>query len=141
MAFAGISYLAILVAAVASWLAGAAWYGALGQAWLGALGKTKEELMGPSGRPSPVPFVVSFLAELVMAWMLAGIMGHLGPGQVTLANGIISGFFLWLGFVATTILVNHRFSGASLRLTAIDGGHWLVVLLVQGAVIGLFGAG
>jgi hypothetical protein len=139
MAFAGINYLAVLVAAVASWLAGAAWYGALGQAWLGALGKTKEELMGPSGRPSPLPFVVSFLAELVMAWALAGIIGHVG--QVTLANGIISGFFAWLGFVATTILVNHRFAGASLKLTAIDGGHWLIVLLVQGAVIGLFGAG
>jgi hypothetical protein len=139
MAFAGINYWAIVIAAVASWLVGAVWYMALGRAWMAALGKTREELMGPSGKPSPVPFVMSFVAELLMAWVLAGIIGHLGQGQVTLSNGIISGFFAWLGFVATTIAVNHAYSGARPTLTLIDGGHWLAVLVVQGAVIGFLG--
>jgi hypothetical protein len=39
----------------------------------------------------------------------------------------------------TTIGVNHAFSGASPKLTLIDGGHWLAVLVVMGAVIGAFG--
>ncbi|HEX2509023.1 MAG TPA: DUF1761 domain-containing protein [Microvirga sp.] len=132
-------YLAVAVAAAASWLAGAVWYTALARPWMSAIGKTREELMGPGGKPSALPFVVSFLAELVMAWALAGVIGHLGGGQVTLANGLISGFFIWLGFVATTLAVNHRFGGARPMLTVIDGGHWLAVLLVQGAVIGLMG--
>jgi hypothetical protein len=139
MAFAGINYWAIVIAAVASWLVGAVWYMVLGRTWMAALGKTREELMGPSGKPSPVPFVVAFVAELVMAWVLAGIIGHLGQGQVTLSNGIISGFFTWLGFVATTIAVNYGYSGARPSLTLIDGGHWLAVLVVQGAVIGFLG--
>jgi hypothetical protein len=35
--------------------------------------------------------------------------------------------------------VNHAFGGAKPMLTLIDGGYWLAVLLIQGAVIGAFG--
>ncbi len=140
MAFAGINYLAVVLAAVSAWLIGAVWYNAFGRPWLYALGKTRSELMGPSGKPSPVPFLTAFLAELVMACVLAGILGHLGPGQLTLASGVIAGFVLWLGFVITSMAVNHGFSRQRLLLTAIDGGHWLAVLLIQGAIIGLLGA-
>jgi hypothetical protein len=48
----------------------------------------------------------------VMAWVLAGMIGHLGPGQVTLRNGIISGLFAWLGFVATTLAVTRPMAAA-----------------------------
>ena len=44
-----------------------------------------------------------------------------------------------LGFVATTQTVNYTFAKRSLKLLLIDGGHWLVVLLVQGAIIGFMG--
>jgi hypothetical protein len=73
-----------------------------------------------------------------MAWTLAGVIGHAGP--VTVVNGLISGSLVWLGFVATTMVVNHGFGGQKPALTVIDGGHWLAVLLVQGATIGAFGA-
>lgn len=43
MTFAGINYLAILIAAVAGWLSGAVWYSALGKRWVAAQGKTLEE--------------------------------------------------------------------------------------------------
>jgi hypothetical protein len=46
---------------------------------------------------------------------------------------------MWLGFVATTLAVNNAFRGATGSLTLIDGGHWLGVLLLQGAVIGWLG--
>lgn len=58
---------------------------------------------------------------------------------MTLANGLISGAFLWAGFVLTTVAVNYAFQGVKRMLTIIDAGHWLGVLLVQGAVIGAFG--
>lgn len=140
MAFAGINYFAVLVAAAASWLIGALWYSAFARPWMLALGKTRSELMGPTGKPSPVPFVTAFLAQLVMAWVLAGTVGHLGPGQVNLANGVASGVLAWLGFVITSMAVNHGFSGQRVMLTVIDSGHWLAVLVIQGAIIGLFGA-
>jgi hypothetical protein len=72
-----------------------------------------------------------------MAWMLAGVVGHLGA--VTLVNGVISAFFLWLGFVITTLAVNNMFGLRRHALILIDGGHWLGALLLMGAIIGAWG--
>lgn len=138
MAFAGINYLAVVLAAAASFLFGGVWYGALSKPWLGALGKTEAELKA-STASIPQLFLLTILAELVMAWVLAGLLGHLGSGQVTLSNGLIAGAFCWLGFVAPTLLINNGYQGAKTMLTAIDAGHWLGVLLIQGAIIGWMG--
>jgi hypothetical protein len=138
MAFAGVNYLAIALAAAAAFVFGGVWYGILSKPWMAAVGKTEQDIKA-SGTPMAVLFVVTFIAQLVMAWALAGIIGHLGVGQVTLRNGLISGALAWLGFVATTLVVNHGFQGAKPALTVIDGGHWLGVLLIQGAIIGWMG--
>jgi hypothetical protein len=140
MTFAGTNYLAILIAAIAAWLAGAAWYMSLGKIWTAALGMTPEQMHEQRSKPGAyLPFIYVFVAELVMAWVLAGLMGHLGPGQVTLSNGIISAAFCWVGFVMTTMVPNYTFARRDPRLLLIDGGHWLLVLLLMGAIIGAIG--
>lgn len=132
MDFTGVNYLAILVAAVAAWLFGAAWYGALGKWWM------KAARIDPSTmKMSVTPFVISFVCELVMAWVLAGVIFHLG--EVTLWSGVVAAAFIWLGFMATTMAVNHRYQAYGWDLTIIDAGHWLGVALIMGAVIGWFG--
>ena len=85
-----------------------------------------------------VPLLITAVALLVMAWVLAGVIGHMSGG-VTVRTGLISGLFCWLGFVATTTAVNHAYQGAKNSLTLIDAGHWLGVLLIEGAVIGYLG--
>ena len=140
MAFAGINYGAVLAAAAAAWILGAAWYSALTKPWVAAQGKTMDEFKRQAqaqGAAALLPYGLAFVAELVMAWVLAGVMGHLG--QVTLRNGVISALFVWLGFVVTTIGVNNLFGMRKPMLTAIDAGHWLAVLVLMGAIIGLIG--
>jgi hypothetical protein len=144
MSFAGINHLAIVIAAVVAWLAGAAWYGALAKPWVAAQGATMEEFAARHAaakgtRAAYAPYILSFIAELIMAWVLAGVIGHLGLGQVTIRNGVISGLFAWIGFVVTTMAVNNAFGARKPMLTVIDAGHWLVVLLIMGAVIGAMG--
>ncbi len=140
MHFAGLSLFAIVLAAVVSFMFGWLWYGILfPKQWMAAAGKTEADLKTQGG-PTPTPFVISFVALLIMAWVLAGVIGHLGAGAITLRSGVIAGALMWLGFVATTLAVNHTFQGAKPILTLLDGGHWLGVLLVQGAVIGWLGA-
>ena len=133
MTWGGVNYLAVLVAGLAGYGFGAIFYTSLSSAWLDAIGKKKEELS-----PSKVPFVVAAVANLVMAWMLAGLMSHLGAP--TIRSGVISAGFCWLGFVVTTMAVNNAFGGRRPKLTVIDGIHWLGVLVIQGAIIGAFGA-
>lgn len=124
---------AILVACLAAFVFGAAWYGVLAGPWMAAAGLTKEQT-----KPSAGLFAITFACQVVMAVVLSGVLFH--AGGPTPANGLVAGAIVWLGFVATTLIVNHRFQGAPWALTAIDGGHWLGVLLIQGAVIGWFGS-
>jgi hypothetical protein len=146
MAFAGMNHLAIFVAAIAAWLFGAVYYTALSKPWLAAAGLTPEDVNrrraeGGSKLKMIAPFILSFIAEIIMAWVMAGVLGHLGPGQVTFRNGIISALFLWFGFILTTVATNNAYPGRKPMLTVIDAGHWLGVMLIIGAVVGAFNAG
>ncbi len=134
MVFAGINYLALLLATLAAFVIGAAYYSILGGVWMKAA-----RIKPDDTKMSAMLLVNSIICELIMAIFLAGIIGHLGDGQVTLINGIVSAFFVWLGFVATTLAVNHRYQGFGWNLTFIDGAHWLLVLLAMGAIIGWCG--
>jgi len=72
-----------------------------------------------------------------MVFILSGVIIH--AGDMTLGNGMLTGILIWFSFVWTSMIVNHRFQFKPWSLTAIDSGHYLVVLLAQGAIIGWFG--
>ena len=139
MIFYGVNFLAVLTAAIAAWFFGAAYYTPLGKIWVAAQGKTLEEIKcgGKSGFAKAAPFILSFVAELIMAGMLAGLIIRTGP--VTVSHGLKLAFAIWLGFMVTTIAVNYAFADRKPALTLIDAGHWLGVMLIMGAVIGAFG--
>jgi hypothetical protein len=136
MNFGGVDTWAIVLAGVAGYIVRAVWYTALSKPWLAAQGFTPESM---KERRSPLPFILAFFANLVIATALAGVVGHLGVGQVTLKNAVISAVALWLGFVATTLATNYSFGQRSLKLYPIDAGHGLAVFIVQGIVIGAMG--
>jgi hypothetical protein len=139
MSLGSLNYLPIFVAAVASFVFGGIWYSVFSKPWMDAVGMSPERVR--TDRSSLGLYVLAFIAQLVMAWMLAGILVHLAQGGLatTLRTGLISAGFLWLGFVIPTMVVNYAFHGARQSLTLIDGGHWLGVLLIQGAFIGWWG--
>jgi hypothetical protein len=136
--FSAVNYLAIVIAAAAAWLVGAAWYMTLAKPWMAAQGfASKEAMLAAHGKPSPVPFALSFAAELVMAFGLTGVLGHIG--RFTLMSVVMTGVLLWFSFVLTTMVVNNAFAARKFMLTVIDSGHWLAVLVVIGAIVGLMG--
>jgi hypothetical protein len=140
MTFAGINYLAVVIAALAGFGFGAVYYMTLARPWMDAMGWNADEQAARRRgelNPSKTPFLIAIVANLVMAWVLAGLIAHMGP--VTIRSGIISAAFCWIGFVVTTLAVNHAFGNRKPMLTVIDGAHWLGVLLIMGAVIGAFG--
>jgi hypothetical protein len=128
-----VNYLAVVIAALAAFGLGMVWHSVLFKAWRRALANTAEV----EGRNFVVPFLITFLALLLMAWMLAGLMGHLA--QLNVRGGVMTAFFVWAGFVITVMAVSHAFTGAKPMLTVIDGAYWLLALLIMGAVIGAFG--
>jgi hypothetical protein len=139
MALGGLNYFAVMAAAIVSFVFGGIWYSAFSKQWMEAVGMQPDRV--PKDRGGLGLYLLAFVAQLVMAWMLAGVLLHLGQGglPVGLKNGLISAAFIWVGFVITTMVVNYAFHGARHALTLIDGGHWLGVLLLQGAVLGWWG--
>ena len=136
---ASLNYLAVFTAAIASFVFGGVWYNALSKPWMDAVGMSPERMQ--RDRNSLGLYVLAFAAQLVMAVMFAGILVHLAQGGLatSLRVGLISAAFLWVGFVMPTMIVNYAFHGAQRMLTVIDGGHWLGVLLMQGAIMGWWG--
>ena len=140
MVHSGFSLWMLPVAAVVSFMFGGIWYTLLSKPWMAAAGLDEARLHGDGNR-SPVPFVITLIAQLFMAWMLSGLLLHMAKAGLpaNLKNGLITALFIWAGFIATTLTVNHRFQKQSWALTFIDAGHWLGVLLIQGAILGQWG--
>jgi|SRR6185312_13233494 len=141
MGFANVNILSIVVAAAAAWIFGGIYYTALSRQWIAAQGKTleqcKAEQAGKSGLAKTAPFIIVFVSEVIMAWVLYGILFHLN--MFTLRGGVISAAFCWLGFVVTTVASNNAFGARRPMLTVIDSIAWLVAMLLMGAIIGAWG--
>ena len=127
-------YLGIPVAALAAWIFGAVWYGVLGKQWQAALGLDPGDCK--DRKMSLKPLVVSFLAELVMAGVLFDVLNH--ASVVGWKWGLASGVEIGVGLLAMVTVVNNIFPGRKAKLSIIDGGHWVGVASIMGAVLGVF---
>lgn len=127
------NHLAVIIAAIVFFVLGAAWYTVLSGAWLAGIGKTMEQMAKESGG-SPMPYVVGFLAVLVMCYTLNSLLNRLG--DTTAAGGAKVGAFVALGFVAANIALNYGFELRGVSLWAINTGYVLVGLSIAGAIIG-----
>jgi TRAP-type C4-dicarboxylate transport system permease small subunit len=134
-----LNWLAIILATLVSMGLGAAWYTVLAKQWITASGFSKEQIKSIEANDKPAIYAIAAICHLIMALVLSGIVFHAGGSTITTGDGLLTGFLVWLGFVATSMTVNHRFQFKPWSLTAIDSGHYLLILLAQGAIVGWFG--
>ena len=125
-----ISWLAVLLGALAFFAVGALWYTALfGKAWQRATGLSDEQLK--SGASMPLIFGLAFAAELLVALTLAHQFSFGDPsarGMMMIAIGYA------LGLMIPALAINYLFLRKSLRLFLIDAGHLLVGMAAMGGV-------
>lgn len=130
----GINYLAVLVCGILAMGLGALWYSPmlLGKMWLVAIDKSEEELKQEF---NPVKaYSISFIAHLVIAYVLATIMSYVGAS--TPQEGIRLAFLAWIGFSATTMTINMLFEGKTFKQFVVDGGYHLIVFIIYGIILG-----
>ena len=137
--FEQINWIAVAVATVVSMGIGAAWYSALAKPWIKACGFSEDQIKSVEANDTPIIYVIAAISHLVMAVILSGVIFHVGGSEITAGDGLLTALLIWLGFVLTTMTVNHRFQSKPWSLTVIDSGHYLAVLAAQGLILGWFG--
>lgn len=126
----GVNFLAIAVAAVAAFVASAAWYTAFANP-MANLSDSAEAASGTS--VWTILFVVS--QSLIVAFMIAYFASHLGVASLPGAIGL--GALLWI-FPAAILLGSVVHEGVPLALASIHAGDWLVKLVLIAAIVGIW---
>ena len=124
--------LAVLVATVAAFVSGGAYYAALGEQLATvspAAAAAAEE------QPPPWTYAVELLRCLVLALVVAGLASQ---GEIDEAGGgLVLGLALWVGFplvLWTGAVVHER---TPVKLAVIHAGDWLVKLLLISMIVSL----
>src|SRR5476651_548083 len=128
--FYGISFWWLVLATVVYFGIGAAWYSPLmfSKMWMEEIKMKKADMnMATSA------MVKTFISMLVLVAVEAYLVHK--TGTTGLLRGGYLGFKLWIGFVATTSLINSSFQGGSLKLYAIDQSYHLVGIVLAGAIL------
>ncbi len=123
--------LTVLLAAVASYIWGAIWYGVMAKPWMAANGLTEETI----DRKNPVPYILSFVATVLVAGMMRH-MWYMSPPS-DLFGGLVRGIGIGLFLVVPWIATNNGFAGRPFKLTLIDGTYATVGCIIMSVVVTL----
>jgi hypothetical protein len=127
-----INYLAVLAAAVSTFVIGGLWYSPVlfQRSWMQAAGVSEGDLnQGGEARIFGGAFVLSVLMALNLAAFLSG-------PDTTVAWGATAGALAGVGWVALGIGVVALFERRPLAYTLVNGGYWAVAFTVMGAILG-----
>lgn len=126
----------VIVAAVACYVFGAAWYMILAKQWVEASGIEVGEDGRPANSSDPVPYVIAFVSALIVA----GMMRHVFTlsGIDTVAKGLMSGLGIGLFLASPWLMTCYGFSNRPRRLLVIDAGYVTFGSMIIGVVLTLF---
>jgi hypothetical protein len=126
----GISIWWIILAVAVYFGVGAVWYSPvlLAKQWLRELGKKTADLQ------SAQPAMVATLGAIIILVVVEAYFVNV-TGTSTWFRGAYLGAKLWLGFAATTALINNAFQNGSKKLYLIDQGYHLIGIVLAGAIL------
>lgn len=127
-----LNYMAIVTATIASFALGWIWYSPMLFSKLYMKEAKMKEADMKHGNMGFL-FLQNFLVTLVMAYVLAHFVDYAGASDWQ--GGAVSGFWIWLGFVATISYGRVIWAHESLTMFALNAGFHLVELLMMGAII------
>jgi len=124
------NWLAVVCAASLGMIVPAIWYAPklFGAQWMALSGLNADELKGQGAS-----YALAALCSLVTAYAMAGFLNF--TASQTFVQGALAGLQFWLGFVATQVLVDYRFSKRPWSLTLINLGHSAVSMTLMGGIL------
>ncbi len=130
-----INHLAVVVAAVVHFIIGGLWYSLIfANTFIEIVGRAQLEQMVADSHWSQ--YLVAFATSLVLVYILAHFIQF--TGARTVAGGMQTAFWLWLGFVVTTQMSGVIFEQRKLGLYLLNIGYQLVACLICGAILAMW---
>ena len=127
-----VNWLAVLVAALSTFLLGGLWYSPalFGRAWMGENHLTDEKLReGSTAKIFGLSFVLSLLMSANLAMFLA-------EPKTTAAWGATAGFLAGFGWVALSLTIIALFERKSWKYILINAGYMTVAFVLMGLILG-----
>ena len=130
-----INFLAVLVAALASYFLGILWYSPLlfGGLWLKLCAVDKKKLKKEKAKGTGRMYIISLLSNLVRSYVLAYVI--VLAGITSLAAGLQLSFWLWLGFSATLTLGGVIWESRSIQLFILNNTYNLTALMIASSIL------
>ena len=114
-------FLAVIIATAVAFAFGAFWYGVFAAPWKVDSRVTLGDDGNPSNAKTPTPYVICFVAQLLVAGFLRLLMESVGV--TSLGNALQWGLGVGLFFITPWIALLNGYTTRPFRLTMIDGGY------------------
>lgn len=126
-----INYMAVLVAAVASYVIASIWYGVIFRKLWMQLTNISEM------KPTAQSIVIVFVGTLLMSYVLdhSIMFGNAYMHATGISGGLQGGFFNWLGFIVPLTLTGVVYEKRPWKLWMLDNAFWLISPLAMGAIL------
>ena len=125
-----VTWLSIIVSAVAYFALGAAWYMAFATPWMGAVGKTKEQIKEDERAwIYPLQMLATFALVVLISYLLVNVFKVDGVGE-----GISAGLVLWLIAVLASS-GDFLYEGRNRTLFLINSGYRLAGFVLTSAIV------
>jgi hypothetical protein len=141
MDFSSVNWLAVIACVVVSMVSGAIWYNpkVFFNIWWKGIGKSEDD--APQSENMGMTWALTVLAAFVqavgMSFMVTAVGSQMTMG-ITAGSGALTGFMLWLGFIAPTYLVNKLFAGHGFKVWGIEVGNHLLNFVLFGVILGVW---
>jgi hypothetical protein len=130
--FGNINYLAVIVAALSSFMVGWIWYGPLfGKIWMRLHGFTEEDLK-KGNLSMPVIMVINYMATALAALAIAMFIGP----EANAGFGIFAGLMIAIFWIGTSWLNDVLYENKPWGLFFINVGYTVVIYAIMGAILG-----
>jgi hypothetical protein len=127
-----INFLAVVVAAIAAFVASLVWYIVFGK----ELAKVSAAFAEGPRKRQPWKMLVVLVQSLVLALVLAYFIGLIG--NVDWMGAVRIGVLLWIGLSAVQWVGSIMWEKVPLKMAAIHAGDWLVKLVLIAVIVGVW---
>lgn len=130
---AGVDWLAVVAATISAFILGAIWYSKalFGNAWMQEVGLTEDAVNNAN---MAMTFGMTFVLQIIAAIAMSAFLGE-GSNWM---EGLHTGLWIGIFWVATAYGVTYLFEQRSMRLWLINAGYYVVLYAMMGTIIGAF---